>query len=130
MAAMAFREPNQVKWMGIRPGRNGTQIANSSSANNSTTVMWTVSAGKTGFLTYFSFSWRFTATGQTVWLVVRNAADVEQYSLILVASGAGDQGANSCAFAFPIEIPAGYDIAVVSDTAGAAAKATIIGWEE
>jgi hypothetical protein len=130
MSAMAFREPNEVRWVGVRPAHKGTQGAESSLANGSTVVIKTVSSGKTLYLHYFFLSWRFTATGQTVQLTVRNASDVDQYDLIKITSGAAGQGAEAVSLHYPIEIPQGWDIYVKSDTSGALAIGGIVYWEE
>ena len=57
MALMEFREPNQVKWQGLRPGHNGTQVIEGEpiAALNWSTV-YLVPAGVTFYMTFASLS--------------------------------------------------------------------------
>ena len=52
MSDMHFREPNQVKWQGSRPGHNGTQIlVGLEIAALNWSIVYTVPAGQKLFLT-------------------------------------------------------------------------------
>ena len=130
MSAMLYREPNQVKWVGIRPGHNGTQVIASSAANNSTVILYTVTAGKVFYLSYANLVMYARNFSLTVALSVRNAADVLQYSIATMASG--DLGHLSLPVILnpPLEIPAGWDVVVSSNDALCNAYAFIHGWEE
>ena len=50
MALMTFREPNQVKWVGSRPGHNGTQIFGYALATNAVATCYFAPAGKAGYI--------------------------------------------------------------------------------
>ncbi len=130
MAKMSFREPNQVLWYGSRPAHRGAQIAKDAQASDSTVICHTVSAGKTFFLTKFIFSSGWGAGLGT--LVVRNASDVPQYTIasLQFSSAAGAPGVTPGFFNPPLEIPAGWDLAVISSAAGHIANVFIHGWEE
>ena len=107
--ATVHREPNQVKWIGVRPGHNGEQILiNIDTAV--TAVIYTVPADKLLFIFNYSYS---CASNAAAWAFVqlRNALDVVYYTLGQSASSAG-----ACApvvsanLWVPIEVPAGYDL--------------------
>ena len=130
MSAMAFREPNQVKWVGTRPGHNGEQVAKLGSAEGGTTIIHTVTLGKTFFLSALSYTSFSDATPITMGVLVRNGADVHQYSLIHELVALAHTNAFGMSYPVPVEIPAGYDICAHSSGATGRASACIHGWEE
>jgi len=130
MALMAFREPNQVKWWGIRPAHRGTQVAKSASAINATVIIHTVTAGKTLFLCSASLSLQSGVGGGNIF--VRNGADVWQFALLaaqIFTAAATSQG-SSITFWPPLEIAAGWDLCTISGAAACSASGFIFGWEE
>lgn len=130
MAAMKFRESNQVKWIGTRPGHNGVQVVGEGTATDETTLMYTVPAGKILFL-YEAL----LATGSLVaagaGLMVRDDGDVFVRHLCKLQSAAV---ASFLADHFrcwpPYEIAAGYDVVVASGAAGLAVNGTFLAWVE
>lgn len=130
MSAMKFREPNEVLWRGVRPAHKGEQVVKGNTVNNGTSIVHTVSTGKTLYLTALAFS-VYAGVGESN-MFVRNAADVTQYyffvNTIFTAGGAGSMG--NLSFNPPLEIPAGYDICVSSNAAANFAYGFIHGWEE
>jgi hypothetical protein len=130
MALMLFRERNQARWIGTRPAHRGTQIAKYATAQNATVIVHTVTAGKTLFLVHAALM--LTASGGGGFsFYIRDAADVDWFWL-----GAGYfpgglvQEHHVFAPAFPLEVPAGYDIVAVSSVVANVAKASVFGWEE
>ena len=130
MSDMHFREPNQVKWMGSRPGHNGVQVLeNLEAAVAGHTTIYTVPVGSTLFLAYVHISSQSNSaairgisiyTGGGVlhrWLA--GSYDLATYFL---------QGINEH-FWPPIEVPAGYTIRAYSSGA-VVYLATIHGWAE
>jgi hypothetical protein len=130
MALMGFRESNQVKWVGVRPAHRGEQVVKSSSAQNATVIIHTVTAGKTLFLCSVFLRAYWNVVGNSHPLAVRNAADVIQYTLLDMLAPAVGHGEVSRAFGPPLEIPAGYDITIVSAGVGDIMLGSIFGWEE
>jgi len=130
MAAMAFREPNQVRWVGTRPGHNGSQVAASGSANNATAVVYTVTAGKTLHITHWTCEGNASATGGVCQLEIENAAGVQQYIILKMGFNAVGQMLGVGNLAYPLEVPAGYKVAVVSSAATMTVNAFVHGWEE
>jgi hypothetical protein len=131
MCAMGFREPNQVKWVGIRPAHLGTQIAKYSpgSAGNPT-IIHTVTNGKVFFLTSLILTVSTYDTGGGGSIVVRDESDVVQYYL----TGWNLPGLAAFtinhSFDPPLEIPAGYDIVLTKASGNEMTYAFIHGWEE
>lgn len=130
MSAMAFREPNQVKWMGTRPGHNGTQVLGYGAATVQTLNLWTVSAGKTGYLIAASINTVTNVTG-TGRLGIRDVADAVVAILCSNMWTAAGAITGQPWYSWPpIEMPSGYDVFLVASGAGFTALGTVFGWEE
>jgi len=130
MSPMAFREPNEVLWRGVRPGHRGEQIAKYASANNATVILHTVTIGKTLFLTAVSFQAATTTAGKSGILLVRDTSDVEKYKLFNFYLTAVGGLSDSLSFNPPLEIPSGWDICIYSSATECVARTFIHGWEE
>ena len=107
--ATVHREPNQVKWIGVRPGHNGDEVLiNINVAVN--TLLYTVPADKILFI----FSWQLSFinnTGGGGYLYLRDNLGAEYYVLAYVNGNAGSAGGTLANNTFvPIEVVAGYDI--------------------
>ena len=130
MALMKFREPNQVRWQGVRPGHNGTQVLAFAFADNETTDIYTVPAGKTFFLTWYSLGLTTVAAGNCS-LQIRTPVPVVLLVLDrLFFTVAGNMPSVSQSLTFPIEVASTYLISVVSSAAGLRAYGNIVGWVE
>jgi len=130
MSLMNFREPNQVKWVGVRPAHNGIQIQKQGEAENGIVIIHTVTSGRTFYLTSVSWSANSSQTAVNFCLGVRNTSDVFVYDICAVFFRAVGQVGWGLTFNPPLEIPSGYDIYVHSSAVGASAKAFIHGWED
>ena len=130
MALMLRREPNRVKWVGVRPGHNGEQILKSNAVNNATGIVHTVTASKTFYMTGFQLAYEFTAVGVATF-AIRNAIDAQTAVLFQISPAVAHNGSIANSFDFqPIEIPAEYDIYIISSVAAVTIRAHISGWEE
>ena len=107
--ATVFREPNQVKWIGVRPGHNGEQVFISLDSIV-TGVLYTVPADKILFL----FDWHFGMASNVAaacLFQVRDDGGVVQANLAYVTSHTTATSANaSNALWVPIEMPEAWDI--------------------
>ncbi len=112
-------------------GNTGTQvIASLAPTNNTTATIYTVTGGKTLFLTSYDFALSDTGNGVETRLVVTNAADVEQYRLASVVGSTVPAIQRACAvLTYPIKIVATWKIKAVASVSGYAAG-RITGWEE
>ena len=109
----------------------GTQIIKDGAANNTTTTIHTVTAGKTFYLCGYDFNIYSTTAGLAAELFVTDAANVLQYKLSRVNTITATFGAQKeMVFIHPVKIPAGYKIKLISSGAGNTNDATINGWEE
>ena len=130
MAAMAFREPNQVKWVGTRPGHNGEQVEKYNTATNGTAIVHTVTAGKTLYLvSAIIFPAAVNSGVGTVF--IRDLLDAV-WTYLVGMTGALNFGliGQTLSLYHPIEVPEGYDICVLSGGAGLTVYGAIHGWEE
>lgn len=125
------REPNMVKWVGVRPGHNGEQIAKSNTVAGDTAIVHTVNAGKTFFLCYYDFIYSTRTADISGSLFVRNVADALVYTLSVgrINTTLYSMSAQS-GLIIPIEIPTGFDICIISAGATTPVYAFIHGWEE
>ncbi len=128
--AVNFREPNQVRWIGFRPGHNGTQVTKQGAANNTTTIVHTVTAGKVLYLVDWTVGWESLALGSWCALRVRNAADVLAFDIWTMPTRAVLNGGLAVAYIYPIEIPAGYDVVVAAANGNVSIYGFIHGWED
>lgn len=111
------------------PLSSDTRIEESGLANNATTILHTVTAGKVFHLCGWSMSSMATAASEAE-LKVRNELDVAQYKLnTQIYQGAGQQD-EAVGYTNAIRIPAGYDIVVFSDNVNNHARGFIYGWED
>ena len=128
--AMKFREPNMVKWVGVRPGHNGIQVAKQNAVINATVIVHTVTDGKTFFLTTLTLSIEVPAAGYS-YMFVRDAGDVVAYFLgFIQCSATSAAGPLAVTFNPPLEIPEKYDICVGSTVALLTVGGFVHGWEE
>lgn len=130
MALMKYREGNEIKFVGVRPGHRGTQIAKSNTKSNGGQIIHTVTAGQVLCLTYCNLTAFATGAGSG-YFRVRDDEDALQYTIIWVAFPVANK-----IFSLPVvlnpplEIPAGYDIYVESQNAGITVYGFMHGWEE
>ena len=109
--ATVFREPNQVKWIGVRPGHKGEEIIKNIDLAASA-IVYTVPADKLLLL----FDWSIGIiqnVNNGSRLQLRTAVPVVYAELFYVTSGINTAGqVASQSLNIPIEIPATYDIYV------------------
>jgi hypothetical protein len=130
MALSLFREKNMARWIGVRPAHNGTQVSVSGTAVNVTSTLYTVTAGKTLFLTrYYVDITVGTLTGYGT-LEVYNGVGVFQYYIDMLKALAGGWQHQALSLTFPIEIPAGSTIRMTATGNNGIEHAGITGWEE
>ena len=130
MSDIHFREPNQVKWQGSRPGHNGTQVLVSlQSAVTPLDLMYTVPAGQTLFLTYAAGFPNVNAAN-LIKLQIYTDGAVLWYQIAGAYSFAAQAMTGfTCTFNPPIEVPSGYTIQKYSSGANIC-TASIHGWVE
>ena len=111
--ATVHREPNQVKWIGVRPGHNGVEVFEEF-YGNATAEFYEVPADSLLLL----FDWHLGLTGAAggdSFLEIRNAADVHFRYIASCSGQAANPGSNtSQALWLPIEIPALFDFRVIT----------------
>jgi len=130
MSLMNFREPNQVKWVGVRPAHNGTQIAKQATAIDQTTVLHTVTSGKTLFIATLIIEFDSTVSGVVGNVRVRDTSDVTMFDIVTCVMREATQELLSIPFNPPLEIAEGYDIVLVSNNSSMRTIGFIHGWEE
>jgi len=130
MALMKFREPNQVKWAGSRPGHNGTQVIKSENGTGVPILMYTVPAGLTFYLTSWVFSVSDSVGGALGYFHVQDLVPATQYYIgYITTQGVGFLGQEG-SFWPPLEIPTGWRLRVGSNAGTCTASALIHGWVE
>lgn len=130
MAHSLFREPNQVKWVGIRPAHNGERITAEGIATNTTVDVYSIPIGKTLFLTWSSLSGR-SNTSATLLLEVTDNLNNHLFTLHQGRTPSGGAGFDSdTALFYPIEIDGDNKIRVNSSSIALDATGAIYGWIE
>lgn len=140
-------ESNQVKWIGIRPvseqcvfqaepgpwaatrgGVARTQIIKQNGAAATTTIVHTVTGGKTLYIASAQLSIMATSTSYG-YMLIRDSSDVSVCTALLLHVFTNSGAAVGCAFPMPLSIPAGYDVCMVAYK-NAEGNLSIQGWEE
>jgi len=130
MSLMDFREPNQVKWVGVRPGHNGEQVAESYVGGAGVDYeLYEVPAGKTFYLCNYIAHFNRNAWGDQSTFYIRDDGDVN-WLLLAGNVGVPDAGPHCLNFGLhPLEVPAEYDFYVVAG-ANTYSWVMIHGWVE
>ena len=114
--ATVHREPNRVKWIGVRPGHNGSEVLiNIDVAVN--TLLYTVGADK--LLLIYDWQLGVIQSGATVaHLQLRTAVPAAYYELASLLTTAGwTTGFASQSLQIPIEVPATYQVYLTTNLA-------------
>jgi len=130
MALMKFRESNQVRWQGSRPGHNGTQVLeNGATALLVPTSFYTVTALKTFYLTHAVLYNSINLT-TNIYLDIYDTTPVFWRRLLggRPFLNAANVSINASYWP-PIEVPTGYFF-YLFQAANAGIAAVIAGWEE
>jgi len=130
MSDMMFREPNQVKWQGVRPGHNGKQVYwNTSTFAIGELVIVPASATLRRFITYYDMM--LNPTGICIaQLRVYTDGDVLVWTFGHIRNIVnGTSGDKTGTFNPPFELPIGWYI-VTSLSTGVSLETAILGWEE
>ena len=130
MSDMHFREPNQVKWLGSRPGHNGTQVlAGVQTAVVGWTILYTVLAGETFFLTFASLG-NFNNLSASLSMAIYDDGGVIDQYLGGYFTVAGQVGGGFVAnFWPPIELAAAFSVRA-HQLANCGMIAAVHGWAE
>ena len=130
MALMKFREANQVKWNGSRPGHDGTQKLAQASADAATVPIYTVLAGETLYLCSVTMGVLTDVAGE-FHTIIRNDAAAAQFFPTMGIRAAGSAPCHYvCTFWPPAELIEDWDVIVYSNTAGLTVYGSIFGWIE
>lgn len=130
MALMKFREPNMVKWQGVRPGHNGTQVLVSGAVVGAQVLTYQVTLGKTLFLVSTSLQARFPVVGWST-LDLADDGGIFQYLLedLELITMVGFIPLQAHLYTPPIECPSQWQFFMTS-SAGLNVRGGIFGWEE
>lgn len=115
--------------------RNRTIVCKAGSGENGSTVIHTVTAGKTFYLCSITLSGlNASTTNASLHYVTTNMTgmgDLIYVQTAFAVSGqVGANGENSVSFPMPLKITAGKTVSVGNIAASSYAYATITGWEE
>jgi len=117
MASALFREPNRARWLGVRPGHDGSQIVKWDDAVNiETAVLYTVPANRVLLIFEWFVNMRGAATNVSIFYI-RDVLDamwlrLSYHYFVAVADLSG-----GCGLYVPIEVPEGYDVCVLNTVA-------------
>ena len=124
--AIVHREPNQVKWVGVRPGHNGEQVVKWGDANNNLVVLYTVPADKLLLIFGYFISYHGSVAGYG-YLDVYTAVPAIWKRLYGGAVNVGEDFSATRDYSIPIEVPATYTVRVQSTVLGCYIDAGIDG---
>lgn len=127
MAMTKHREPNMVKWVGVRPGHNGIQVLASDSADDATVIVYTVPADSLLLIfSVFCVHTYRTAVGAAHLAIYDDVPAIFHY----LARGRSDVARHwniAYGLTIPIEVPEDYSIRIASNAAGSPCYGGITG---
>lgn len=117
---------------GMRIPAGATRIMKTAQANNTTTIVHTVTATKTLYLEAVLFAgYQTTAGTNTITLLIRNAADTTVYTWVVrLDNNNTDKVTQYVTFPTLVEIPEAYDVCVVTADTDTMGVINIVGWEK
>ena len=124
--ATTFREPNMVKWIGVRPGHEGTQVIEYNKAQGNTQILYTVPADKLFMLFGVVYNVYCTAASAGR-LAIFNAVPAITKILFEHNAFANISSLATKSYEIPIELPETYSLRIVSDAATYVLNCTIDG---
>ena len=130
MALMGFREPNQVKWVGVRPGHRGTQITGHNVSAGVIVDVLQVTAGKKGYITEITIGLNMGAAGASLVYWTDSANAIQETLFEVSLAGATFVLGIPIKYWPPLEIGDNHKIRALSAAAGVALYVTAKGWEE
>jgi len=108
MALMKFREPNQVKWQGCRPGHNGTFESHQSFQNAvGNKTIYTVAVGKHLFITHSWLTAEATATLGQAYMFLEIGGVGHYIHQLRFSAAPNTEFTVDTSHYFPIEVPTG-----------------------
>jgi len=130
MSLMTFREPNQARWVGTRPGHRGGQLFDDDYRLNDAFVFYTVPAGKTLFLCSLAWEYAHNDNDRDLYIKLRNTVPAIVYYFVRTRVRIYNWNLyGNQTFWPPFEILAGYSIEADA-SAGGRLHTSIFGWEE
>lgn len=130
MALMNFREPNQVKWLGSRPGHNGTQITEFNVVDNGNVDLYVVPAGKRFFLTSWAVSAINISGGAGNGFMSVAIGGLNAFMPASFSSALNEPMSEAGRFWPPIELAAAENVYIYSSVAAFFIRGSIHGWVE
>ena len=124
--ATVHREPNQVKWIGVRPGHNGDQVLENDTAINVLKTIYTVPADKLLFLFAYDIG-VYSGAAATAYFYIYDDTPAIFKSLAVRPVTANTAVSSSQGLWVPIEIPEGYSLRLITSVAGCAIYVSIHG---
>jgi len=124
--AIVFREPNQVKWIGVRPGHNGEQILENDTAINVLTSIYVVPADKLLLLFAYDVS-VYSGVAATGYFYIYDDTPAIFKSLAVRSVAAAGTDSSCQGLWVPIEIPAAYSLRIITSNAGCSIRVCIHG---
>jgi hypothetical protein len=128
MAQHEHCDPDQARWIGVRPGIDGDEIYATASANNSTVAVYTVPANKRFYLFNAGVSVRSVtpAVGDASFYL-DNGLGVVIWRFGRAMILTGDSKLYNYSFYMPMIIPATYRLIISSFVAGIIIEGSIHG---
>ena len=125
-----YYEPNQVKWQGSRPGRNGQQVfVNLEQIGVGELPFYTVPAGSTLFITAFHYS-LYRAAVFSASIRIYNAVPALVGDFMVKRLNSAVDIFGDIAYYYPFELAAGYALRLNVDVALCRFNVSMIGWIE
>lgn len=130
MAIMKFREPNQVKWQGMRPGHNGTQIIGYKAIINNIADVYVATGVKVAEITYMGLSANSGANAGIATLQLWDDGPAYLNTLMIIQLPVTSFEHLAVGLPYPVELLEDWSVRVYSGAALLDARGCVLGWAE
>ena len=130
MSAMNFREPNQARWLGVRPAHNGEQLVAYNITTNDDRSIYQVPSGKTAYITSMIITATSGSVGGNVQVNYTDSANNLIKRLVNHFFRVTGNIAFSVSFNPPLELINQQRIRAYSNANDATITVFLHGWEE
>jgi len=130
MALMRYREPNQVTYVGVRPGHDGTQFTRFNGIENDTIMLYSAAGVTVAEIAYIHLS---VITGVNAGLgsiQLWNAVPALVDSVMMIQLPANAYNQVATGLPYPLELLEDWSLRIYSAVAELIARAMVFGWSE
>ena len=126
----SWRESNRLRWVGVRPAHEGTQVVGRGGGENSEVICYTVPAGYVFFLCGIIPTFSTSTSGRYGEVRVYSDVPALAYRLFGILAYGLTEVCAPMSYYPPLELPAGYTLRTFSSGLASECYCAYNGWIE